>query len=191
MGTKKSKGSQLAFVGLDPETDYEIGFYYGSIFDRLSYQVQQDVIKFTDINKIFARAFGQGAGWKFANSSECTRKILMKLCKSNPELAKQFCNSVGNHLGKITLKVMAPLIDLAMDDEFFATKLGYGIGFSFYQLKKDVMQSIFDLANLKPEFAYNMGIGVKDTLNKLEYEDKKLILNFASKNTIFASGMSS
>ncbi len=189
MNTKKSKGSQLAFVGIDPETDYEIGFYYGSIFDKLTYKVQCDVIEFTNTNKVFARAFGQGSAWKFANSSGSTKRILMKLCKSNPELATQFCHSLGNHLGQITVKVMSYLTDLAKDDSFFASKLGYWIGFSFYSLKENVKKNIFDFADLQSEFAYHMGMGIKDTFNRLEDHDKKLVLDFTEKNEHFANGM--
>ncbi len=191
MNTKKSKGSQLAFVGLDPETDYEIGFYYGSIFDRLSYKVQCDVIEFTNTNKVFARAFGQGSGWKFANSSESTKRVLMKLCESNPELTVQFCYSLGNHLGLITIKIMSYLINLAKNNSFFASKLGYCIGFSFYSLKENMKKNIFDFADLQSEFAYHMGMGVKDTFNRLEDHDRKLVSDFAEKNERFANGMES
>lgn len=190
MNTKKSKGPFLANVGLDPEIDYEAGFYYGSIFYNLDVNVQHDVIFLLSTNQVFARAFGRGSGWRFANSPDEIKRILMGLCRSNHELAINFCLSIGNHLGRLTEKSMKWLIDLAADDSFFASRLGYEIGYNFYKLTKDLKQIVFEFADLRPSFAHEFGMGVKNTINRLEDQDKKLVLDFVDKNNFFAIGMS-
>lgn len=44
MKTNNSRGSLLTDIGLDPETDCELGFYCGYIFDRFNGNVKHDVM---------------------------------------------------------------------------------------------------------------------------------------------------
>ncbi|MGI0101753.1 MAG: hypothetical protein ACREA7_04060 [Nitrosotalea sp.] len=50
MKTNNSKGSLLTDVGLDPETDYEIGFYYGYIFDGIKDEIKHRIIELVIVN---------------------------------------------------------------------------------------------------------------------------------------------